>query len=224
MRMRWGNHKQKGSFGLKMEQQKFLKDKVSVVTPVFNGETHLSPMLDSVLGQTYPYVEMILVDDGSTDATIRLAESYREKFAAKGYEYRIVQAEHKNASAAINQGLLSVTGEYLVWPDSDDKLEPESIERRVRFLQEYPRYQCVRNLPYYFEQGTGKLVKAEEQIGNIHKERLFWDILEFRTYVSCGCYMIRTKRFFEIYPKRHIPEYNVGQNFQMLLPFLYCYS
>lgn len=203
----------------------FCKDKVSVVTPVYNGEFHLSRMLDSILKQSYEYVEMILVDDGSTDGTVALAESYYEKFLFRGYEYHIVQTEHKCASAAINQGLPYVTGEYLIWPDSDDVLEPESIKKRVEFLQKNPQYQCVRSLSYYFNAETGKMAeKADEKTGDLTKEELFWDILESKTFVCCGCYMLRSEKFFEIYPARHIPEYSVGQNFQMLLPFMHRYK
>ena len=195
---------------------------VSIVTPVYNGEAHLAGMLDSVLSQTYPGIEMILADDGSADATLQVAEGYRERFAARGYAYRIVQASHRNASAAINAGLPYVTGEYLIWPDSDDVLEPESVAKRVAFLAGHPQYQCVRSLSYYFDENTGeRLDKADEQRGDLSKEDLFWDILESRPFVCCGCYMLRTEPFFAIYPEKHIPEYPVGQNFQMLLPYLY---
>lgn len=207
-----------------MKQQEFIRGKVSVVTPVYNGETHLTQMLDSVLAQTYSEVEMILADDGSDDKTIQIAEGYRDKFANRGYEYHIVKGIHKSASGAINYGLPYVTGEYLIWPDSDDVLEPESIEKRVRFLEENPQYQCVRSQSYYFDKVNGVLDKADEKTGDLTKEDLFWDILEFRTYVCCGCYMVRSKPFFDIYPERHIPEYPVGQNFQMLLPFMYKYK
>lgn len=199
----------------------FVKGKVSIVTPVYNGESYLPPMLDSVLGQTYSEIEMILIDDGSTDKTVQVAESYREKFATRGYGYRIVRAKHKCAAAAINQGLPFVTGEYLIWPDSDDRLERSSVEKRVRFLQKHPEYQCVRTLPYYFKQDTGKLMRADENIENYSDEELFWDLLEYRSFVCCGCYMLRTELFFSIYPERHIPEYHAGQNFQMLLPFMF---
>ncbi|MFG6365128.1 glycosyltransferase family 2 protein [Schaedlerella sp.] len=204
------------------KQYEYNAGRVSIVTPVYNGETHLAKMLDSVLAQTYPDVEMILVDDGSADGTVRAAQNYSEKFEAKGYGYRIVRAEHKNASAAINQGLPFVSGEYLIWPDSDDYLEPESIRRRVDFLRQHPQYACVRSLSYYFDEETGtRSEKADEQRGDLKKLDLFWDILESKTFVCCGCYMLRTKAFFEVYPKRRIPEYDVGQNFQMLLPFMY---
>lgn len=205
-------------------KQAFIKGKVSIVTPVYNGESHLPQMLDSVLGQTYPYIEMILSDDGSTDQTRLAAEDYREKFAARGYGYRIVKSSHKNASAAINQALPFVTGEYLIWPDSDDILEPESVEKRVEFLKRNPQYQCVRSLPYYFDHKTGETRQEEEQIGDLSREKLFWDILEVKSFVCCGCYMLRSERFFAIYPERHIPEYPVGQNFQMLLPYMFRYE
>lgn len=204
--------------------ESLVKGRVSAVTPVWNGEKHLSALLDSVLAQTYPDIEMILVDDGSTDGTVPAAEEYGEKFAVKGYGYKIVRAAHKNASAAINKGLPYVTGEYLIWPDSDDVLKPRSVEKRVRFLQSRPQYQCVRSLAYYFDGRTGGRLQADEKNGDLSKEELFWDVLDGRTFVCCGCYMLRTAPFFEIYPTRHIPEYDVGQNFQMLLPFLFRYK
>ncbi len=204
------------------EESRWKEGLVSIVTPVYNGEAHLAGMLDSVLAQTYSQIEMILADDGSGDATLQVAESYRERFAVRGYAYRIVQAPHKNASAAINAGLPYVTGEYLIWPDSDDVLEPESVARRVAFLESRPQYQCVRSVSYYFDESTEeRLDKADEQRGDLSREELFWDILESRTFVCCGCYMLRSEPFFRIYPDRHIPEYDVGQNFQMLLPFVY---
>ena len=195
---------------------------VSIVTPVYNGERHLPKMLDSVLAQTYPKIEMILSDDGSDDGTLQTAESYRGRFAARGYDFRVVTGPHQNASAAINRGLPLVTGEFLIWPDSDDILKPESVERRVDFLEKNPAYRCVRSLPWYFDGETGAVLEeADERRGDLSREELFWDILEFRTFVCCGCYMLRSAAFFDVYPDRRIPEYDVGQNFQMLLPFLY---
>ena len=111
-----------------------------------------------------------------------------------------------------------MTGEYLIWPDGDDVLEPDSVGTRAEFLKQHPQYQCVRSLSYYFDSKTGETRKAEEQRGDLSKEELFWDILEVKTFVCCGCYMIKSECFFEIYPGRRIPEYPVGQNFQMLLP------
>mgnify|MGYP005765898419 CR=1 FL=1 len=206
-----------------MGSRKFLEGVVSIVTPVYNGEKHLFRYLDSVLRQTYNRLELILVDDGSEDGTIAIAESYRKRMEERGIRFRILSADHKNASAALQRGLFYVTGEYLIWPDSDDVLEQESIAVRVQFLKDHPEYQSVRSLSYYFDFETGERTAAEERRGNLKQEQLFWDVLESRTFVCCGCYMLRSKAFFEIYPDGKIPVYNVGQNFQMLLPILYRY-
>lgn len=199
----------------------FTKNLVSVVTPVYNGESHLKRMLESVLAQSWNSIEMILVDDGSTDGTLAVAESFTKEFEKRGFAYHIVKGTHKNASAAINLGLPLVTGEFLIWPDSDDMLKPDSVKTRVEFLQQHKEYQAVRSLSSYVDEATGEQTERDEKTGDLKKEHLFFDILESKTFVCCGCYMLRSERFFKIYQKRHIPEYNVGQNFQMLLPFCY---
>lgn len=199
----------------------FTKELVSVVTPVYNGESYLVNYLESIIAQTYPCIELILVDDGSTDQTLALAKSYQERMKKRGIRYKIVQAPHKNASSALGYGLPLINGEYLCWPDSDDVLKNDSIAERVLFLKENPQYKCVRSLAWYFDPKTGNRLPADEQQGDLRKQNLFWDVLESRTYVCCGCYMLKSEDFFAIYPKGKIPVYNVGQNFQMLLPFLY---
>ncbi len=194
---------------------------VSVLTPVYNGEGYIARMLDSVLRQTYPRLQMILSDDGSADGTVNVAEAYIPRFQARGYSLEIISSPHRNASAAINAGLGRVRGEYLVWPDGDDELDPASIETRVRFLELHPEYRCVRSLMAYVSDETGEPLEKWESLGDLARENLFWDVLEARTFVCCGCYMLKTREFFQIYPEKQIPEYEVGQNFQMLLPYLY---
>ena len=158
---------------------------VSCITPVYNGEKYLGAMLDSLLAQTYPAMEVILVDDGSTDGTLAVAGRFREPFAQRGCRYQVVRGPHKNASAAINLGLGLVRGEFLIWPDSDDILQPDSIEKRVNVLKSHPDCPCVRSLMYYFDQ-NGPVEGQGEAIGDLEKEDLFFDVLEGRTFVSCG--------------------------------------
>lgn len=197
---------------------------VSSVTPVYNGEKYIYKLLDSLLAQTWENVQVIIVDDGSNDNTVEAVEAYRNKFEYKGYEFIVVKCEHRNASAAIKQGLKYVTGEYLIWPDGDDELTPESIEKRIRFLINHPEYSCVRSTQKYVDFVTGSEVENEERIGNLDTRKLFWDILFAKTYVCCGCYMLKSEYFFKLYEGYEFPVYNVGQNFQMLLPFMYYYE
>lgn len=198
----------------------FIEGLVSIVTPVYNGEKYLPRLLNSVLIQTWRHLEMILVDDGSQDATLEIAERYRNIFRARGTDYRIITAPHRNASAAINLGLPYVRGEFLIWPDSDDTLTPDSVRRRAEFLQENPQYQCVRSWMRYLDE-ENRPMPLWEQLGDPNTEQLFFPLLEGKTFTCCGCYMLRTAALFSIYPERRIPEYEAGQNFQMLLPVLY---
>lgn len=204
-----------------MGKKTFTEGLVSIVTPVYNGAEYLPDYLDSILRQTYGKLELILVDDGSEDQTVTIAESWKNRMERKGISFRLLRTEHRNASSALRHGLSYVTGEYLVWPDGDDVLTEDSIEIRVDFLERHPEYRCVRSLSWYFDPQTKRRMAAEEQTGDLQREALFWDVLEGRTFVCCGCYMLRSEAFFKIYPDGGIPVYPVGQNFQMLLPFLY---
>lgn len=211
-----------------MQGRQFIRGKVSIVTPVYNGEKHLSNLLDSILAQTYGEMEFILVDDGSEDGTLCAAAAYAERFRSRGIPFTVLSCEHSGAAGAMCKGLPLVTGEYLIWPDSDDVLDPESVELRVQFLNQHPDADSVRSLAYYFEYSEGRPLGAaarraapDERIGDPHSTSLFWDILFSRTFVCCGCYMLRSQLFFDIYPDGQIPIYPVGQNFQMLLPYMY---
>ena len=132
-----------------------VEDLVSIVTPVYNGAGYLHHILDSILHSTWPFLELILVDDGSEDNTVQIAESYRPLFDERRIRYRILKEEHVNASHAVNAGLKYVTGEYLIWPDADDELRADSIEKRVIYLKEHPEYQGVRSFYMTIDETTG---------------------------------------------------------------------
>lgn len=204
-----------------MPERSFTEGLVSVVTPVWNGEEYIGRLLESVLKQTWKQLEMIVVDDGSTDATIAVAESFAERFAAAGMAFSVIANEHSCAAGAVREGLKHVSGEFLIWPDGDDELEPESVEMRVRFLRNNPDINMVRSLSRYVNETDGSEASRDEQVGDLSTHRLFFDILEGRTFVCCGCYMLRSPAFFALYPDGGIPVYPVGQNFQMLLPISY---
>jgi len=105
--------------------------KISVIIPVYNPGLYLRRCLDSVLGQTYENIEVILVDDGSTDGSDRICDEYAQK------DERIVCIHQRNAgvSAARNRGLELCTGEYVHMPDSDDYIERDSYELLLNQMQ-----------------------------------------------------------------------------------------
>lgn len=206
---------------MQWNKEEFQNDLVSVVTPVYNGSCYLRRFLNSILNSTWPYIELILVDDGSEDGTVQIAESYEALFAEKDISYRIVKEKHVNASHAVSAGLKYVSGEYLIWPDADDELKEDSIEKRVTYLKEHPEYHGVRSSYMTIDDTTGLRRSDVERNDDPAERRLFFPIIEGRTYVCCGCYMLRSRAFFAEYPDRNIPVSDFGQNYQMLLPFCY---
>ena len=101
------------------------KYKVSIIVPIYNTAKYLPKCLDSIIGQTYQNLEIILVDDGSTDESSKLADGYAKK------DKRIKVFHQKNAgqSAARNLGLKKATGDFISFIDSDDQIDKNFISK-----------------------------------------------------------------------------------------------
>ena len=112
---------------------KNIKANISVIIPVYNVEKYLSECLDSVVNQTYKNLQIILVDDGSTDFSGKICDVYAEK------DNRITVVHQKNAGAgaAKNTGLELIDGDYFSIIDSDDYIELDMYEKMVNSLEKY---------------------------------------------------------------------------------------
>ncbi|MDR6121168.1 glycosyltransferase involved in cell wall biosynthesis [Bacillus sp. SLBN-46] len=201
--------------------------KVSIITPCYNGEDFISRYLNSVLNQTYQNIELILVNDGSTDRTEDIVKSYIPEFKEKGMELIYINQENTGQSGALNKGLQLFTGDYLTWPDSDDILAAESIEKKVYFLEKNRNFGLVRTDAKIVYEGnlstiTGYFARKNP---NRFKEDLFLDyIIEDNVWFAPGCYMIRTTSFIDVIPNKQIYPSRAGQNWQMLLPIMFKYK
>jgi len=98
---------------------------ISVIVPVYNVKEYVAKCLDSICGQTYRNLEIIVVDDGSTDGSGDICDAY----AAKDSRIKTLHCENGGQSAARNRGLDIATGEYIAFVDSDDWIEKEMYER-----------------------------------------------------------------------------------------------
>lgn len=105
--------------------------RISVVVPVYNVEPFLDACLRSIAGQTCADLEVVMVDDGSTDAGPEIAE----RFAARDPRFRLIRQPNAGLGAARNTGLDAATGEFLAFCDSDDVLPPDAYERLLRSLE-----------------------------------------------------------------------------------------
>ncbi len=104
---------------------------VSVIIPVYNRETLLSDAVHSLLTQTYKHLEIIIVDDGSTDNTLKVAQS----LAKKDSRIRVIASPHQGRWGARNTGLEAANGKYIAYQDSDDISLPYRIERLVTYME-----------------------------------------------------------------------------------------
>jgi glycosyltransferase involved in cell wall biosynthesis len=109
---------------------------VSVIIPTYNRAAYLTAAIDSVLAQTYRPLQLIVVDDGSTDNTAALVQRYSE-----GVEY--IRQPQSGAGAARNRGLAAAAGNFIAFLDSDDLWLPEKAERQVGLLDENPEIEAV---------------------------------------------------------------------------------
>lgn len=108
---------------------------ISVVVPVYNVESYLPNCLDSIIGQAYPHFEVILVDDGSTDASGEICDEYERRDS----RIKVIHKGNEGPSSARNAGIDIAKGEFISFVDSDDLIEPHMYQTFVRVLDDFPQ-------------------------------------------------------------------------------------
>lgn len=196
---------------------------VSLIVPCYNGEAYIDRYIDSVLAQNYKNIELILVNDGSMDATHERIEARREEIEASLAKFIYIRQKNQGVGAACSNAFAQSTGEYLALLDADDVLLPDSMKLRVKFLSENPEYALVRSNGYYVREGAlNKIVRLfETNDAQKFNENIFEDIMLGNISMWAGCYMIRSSVLQEIYPEKRIYPSRSGQNLQFIMMAAY---
>lgn len=134
-----------------------MEGRVSVIIPTYNRPRWLPETIESVLCQTYPHIEIIVVDDGSSDDTAQVLEPYMGRMA---YIYK----ENGGPGSAINAGIATATGEYIARIDDDDLFSPEKVGLQVEMFRQQPDLGLVA--------GDHHMMDAE---GNIYETKVVPD-------------------------------------------------
>jgi glycosyltransferase involved in cell wall biosynthesis len=200
---------------------------VSIITPCWNGESFIHRYFDSILNQTYNNIELIFVNNGSVDKTGEIAESYKNKLERKGGKVKYIHLE-KNiyTGGGINEGLKHFTGDYVMWPDSDDIMYPNHVEEKVRFLEENKEHawaacKCRVVDETNLNKGIGTLeIKHENDAENLFERFIKRD----RVYFTGMGFIFRSSRYLEVNPSRSIFFNKSGSNWQLILPIAYKYK
>lgn len=108
---------------------------ITCIIPVYNGERYLREAIDSIFQQTYPSLELIVADDGSTDRTRAVIASYGDKI-------RCLSQPNSGPATARNLGVRAATGEYVAFLDADDVWHPEKLERQIARFDARPGLDC----------------------------------------------------------------------------------
>lgn len=196
---------------------------VSIITPCYNGEAYLDRYFNSILNQTYRPLELIFVNDGSTDRTAEIAEHYAPVLEEGNISFIYLHQEKAGQAAALNRGLKLFTGEYLTWPDADDEMTPDCIEKKVAFLQANPELDmCICKVIQVDEKHPDYILGILERKCPSEQDNLVDDLIFFKNvfYVPGG-YMVRGVSLDRFIPERDIYQGPGGQNGQILLPFAY---
>ncbi len=195
--------------------------KVSVLSPCYNVAPYIARFLDSLLAQTYKNLEIILVNDGSTDNTASIIASYIPRLEKQGYSVIYLTQENGGQSSAVNNGLKYVTGKYLTWPDSDDWFTPDSIEIKTRFMEAHPEAGLIRGnlLPIVEETGEKQPLFSEPSTRPKLREDFFDHLIFDQAWLAPVGYMARTACLDATIPGREIyVSKRAGQNWQIMLP------
>lgn len=191
---------------------------VTLVTPIYNAMPWLRDYLDSVLRQTWRPLEVILVDDGSTDGSADCLREMEPVLTRAGLTVRLLFRDHRGQAAAVNAALPEIRGEFFTWCDADDLLTPDSVEKKTRWLLSHPEIGMVRSNGIVLDADTNTVLSDSAKPADRCDKDIFRELFCDETYCYAGCYMIRSDLFFAGYPDRQMPESPEGQNLQLLLP------
>lgn len=168
--------------------------KISVIVPIYNIEKFIPRCLDSILSQTYRNLEIILVDDGSTDGSGEIVDQY----AKKDGRIKVIHQVNSGVSVARNRGLDHATGDYIGFVDGDDYIEPDMYEILMQIINEHHvdiahcGYQMIypSRVDYYYNSG--------EKIKLSHDEGLFELLKGTRVEPGLWNKLYKTELFKEI--------------------------
>jgi glycosyltransferase involved in cell wall biosynthesis len=127
---------------------------ISVIIPVYNGVNFLRESIDSVLNQTFEDYELIVVDDGSTDATPAIAQAYENRVT-------YFRKDNGGVSTALNLGISQAQGKYIAWLSHDDLFLPTKLERQLELLRHNPQFKACYT-DFYIIDTTGTIIQTME--------------------------------------------------------------
>ena len=194
-----------------------MQPKVSVVIPCYNKAGYVGNLFNSIIAQKWNNIELIIVNDGSSDGTREVIEDWLPRFRWRGYGIVVVDQVNQGVAGAVLEGLKRITGEFICQVDADDELAPEYISTMAGWLDIHPEDKWV-----YCEYGSKHMdfgIMPEETYEK-HKT-LMEDFLLFKEPYGVGVSMVRTSYADETRMlDNYVTEFRITQEPQFYLPLI----
>ena len=166
-------------------------DLVSIMMPVYNAERFVGQAIESVLGQSYPNWELILVNDGSNDDTQNIIERFSDN------RIKVFSQLNGGEAVARNTALDAVSGEFLAFLDADDYYSPDHLLHTITILKENPTVGAVYSDGYYCDQEGNKLQTISSRRRGPFECDLFEEMIKSPDVIGgIGCTVLRSNRVF----------------------------
>lgn len=169
-----------------------MTEKVSVIIPTYNREKTILRALQSVLDQTYANIEVLVIDDGSTDSTAEIVNSISDERV----KY-IVLEKNGGPAGARNVGVQMASGEWIAFQDSDDCWHKDKLEVQMAYAKEHPEYSmiyCMYNVN--FEDGRTVVVPSQPLPEEMQDDML--NTLLVRNVIGAPCILVKKKEFLTV--------------------------
>lgn len=149
-------------------------NEISVIIPVYNGEKTIKETIKSVLNQSFKLLELIIINDGSTDSTLEIIKSIDDS------RLQVFSYPNAGLAASRNRGISHSTGKFISFIDADDLWTFDKLESQIKALQDHPKAAVAYSWTDYIDT-EGKLLKSGRQItacGDVYKQLMLWNFLE----------------------------------------------
>lgn len=185
-----------------------MEELVSIIVPVYNVEDYLTECIESAIKQTYHNLEIILVDDGSTDTSGKICDMY----ARKDVRIKVFHKQNGGQSEARNIGIVKANGQYIYFLDSDDVIPPEAIEKLLVACVEENADVSISGL----ERFSNKLPVENEKVANKHVLNKTETIRRMLLQKGCGHEPVGKLYKKEIWENEQFPEGKIYEDYATL--------
>lgn len=170
-----------------------MRNTISIIVPVYNGEKSIKSCINSIIGQTYKNLEIVLIDDGSKDNTAEICDEY----ATNDSRIKVIHQKNEGVSVARNNGLKNVSGDYIMFVDADDYLDENACQNTLAIILSTKSDIVIANKVFHIGERMQKnVLYSEKQITREGEDKELF-ILDLMTtyydplmnkvpYLSCG--------------------------------------